>query len=127
MTSDSVDELASYVTSLRRHLRAANKSAKTIKSYEAAASSGAPSWPCKVIPPMRPHPGLPHRGVLGDLLARTSASTAATRYRGPQQLFKWLDNGGEIEASPRLGMPPAVPEHPVPVLDDEALLALLRV
>jgi site-specific recombinase XerC len=62
------------------------------------------------------------------LLDRTSPSTAATRYRGPQQFFRWLEEEGEIEASPLLGMrPPKVPDKPVPVLGRDDLAALLHV
>ena len=37
-------------------------------------------------------------------LERTSPSSAATRYRSLQQLFKWLDDEGEIEGSPMAKM-----------------------
>ena len=37
-------------------------------------------------------------------LARTAPSSAATRYRSLQQLFKWLDDVGEIDASPMAKM-----------------------
>jgi site-specific recombinase XerC len=37
-------------------------------------------------------------------LARTAPSSAATRYRLLQQLFKWLDDVGEIDASPMAKM-----------------------
>jgi site-specific recombinase XerC len=53
-------------------------------------------------------------------LERTVASSAATRYRSLQQLFGWLDEGGEIDGSPvTKTRPPKIPEKPVPVLHDE--------
>jgi site-specific recombinase XerD len=62
-----------------------------------------------------------------DQLTRWSASTAATRYRQLQQLFRWLEEEGEVAASPMARMkPPSVPEAPVPLLDDDALRSLLR-
>jgi len=40
-----------------------------------------------------------------------------TRYRSLQQLFKWLDDEGEISRSPMVKMrPPIIPEQAVPVL-----------
>ena len=60
------------------------------------------------------------------VLDRTSASTAAGHYRRLQQLFRWLDEEGEIGGSPMARMkPPAIPEVPVPVLDEDALRRLL--
>ncbi len=50
----------------------------------------------------------------------------AKHYRSLQQLFKWLDDDGEIPASPMAKMrPPAVPEQPVPILTDDELRRLL--
>jgi hypothetical protein len=43
-------------------------------------------------------------------LARTAPASAATRYRWLQQLFKWLDDEGEISGSPMVKMgPPIIP------------------
>jgi site-specific recombinase XerD len=64
---------------------------------------------------------------IGDLLDRRSASTAATRYRGLQQLHRWALNEDLIDHSPMTGMrPPAIPEAPVPVVSETDLRALLR-
>jgi site-specific recombinase XerD len=63
---------------------------------------------------------------LADLTDRTAPATVAKHYRSLQQLFRWLVNDGEIPRSPIERMtPPAVPEQPVPVLDLDALRALL--
>lgn len=114
---------------MRRHLRAANKSSKTIKSYQAAATqlraflaeTGGPGEPSAI---RRHHV----EEFIVELIDRTSPATAATRYRGLQQFFKWLEEEGEIEASPLNRMrPPKVPETPVPVLGRDDLAALLRV
>jgi site-specific recombinase XerD len=60
-----------------------------------------------------------------DQLARWTASTAASRYRYVQQLFRWLEEEGEISASPMARMrPPSVPEEPVPVVGDDDLKRL---
>ena len=59
-------------------------------------------------------------------LERTSPSSAATRYRSLQQLFKWLDDEGEMDRSPMAKMrPPKIPEKPVPVLSDDHVRRLL--
>ena len=64
---------------------------------------------------------------IAELLDRTSASTAATRYRGLQQFFKWLEEEGEIPGDPMQRVkPPKVVEQPVPVLSDLDLAALIK-
>ena len=46
-------------------------------------------------------------------------SSAATRYRLLQQLFKWLEDEGEITSFPMAKTrPPIIPEQAVPVLSD---------
>jgi site-specific recombinase XerD len=63
---------------------------------------------------------------LADLRDRVAPATAAKHYRSLQQLFKWLTEDGETTRSPMERMTaPAVPEQPVPVLDDDALAKLL--
>jgi site-specific recombinase XerC len=59
-------------------------------------------------------------------LQRAAPSSAATHYRSLQQLFNWLDDEGEIDASPMAKMrPPKIPEQPVPVLSDDQVRLLL--
>ena len=54
---------------------------------------------------------------LVELRERTSSSTAATRYRGLRQMFKWLVEEGEITRNPFERMrPPKVEERAVPVI-----------
>ena len=61
-----------------------------------------------------------------DQLARWTPSTAASRYRYVQQFFRWLEEEGEVPASPMARMkPPAVPDEPVPVLSDDDVRRLL--
>lgn len=63
---------------------------------------------------------------LADLHDQVAPATVAKHYRSMQQLFSWLVDDGEISRSPMERMhPPAVPEQPVPVLDEEALARLL--
>ena len=51
-----------------------------------------------------------------DHLVQTyEPATAANRFRSLQQFFKWLEEEGEVPASPMARMrPPTVPEDPVP-------------
>jgi site-specific recombinase XerD len=57
-------------------------------------------------------------------LERTAPSFAVTRDRSLQQLFKWLDDEGEISGSPMVKMrPPIIPEQSVPVLSDDQVRA----
>ena len=63
---------------------------------------------------------------LADLLARRSASTAATRYKALRILYGWLEEEGEIGGNPIAKMrPPIVPEQPVPIVPDDGLRRLL--
>jgi site-specific recombinase XerD len=60
------------------------------------------------------------------VLKKSSPSTAATRFRGLQQYFKWLISEGEIKGSPMRTMKaPKVPEKEVPVLDERSIKAIL--
>jgi site-specific recombinase XerD len=63
---------------------------------------------------------------LANLADRVAPATTAKHYRSLQQLFRWLEDDGEITRSPMHRMrPPAVPEQPVPILTDVQLAALL--
>lgn len=125
----AIDEIRTLLSSWRIHLEAENLSRKTIKSYLEAGNQLADflaqaGMPATVQSIHREH--IEHFMVA--LLDRVSPSTAATRYRGLQQLFRWLVDEGEIADSPMARMkPPKLDEKPVPVIDDEALQALFAV
>ena len=120
-------DLAVNVKSFERHLKAANKSPRTIKSYIEAANLldgflADKGMPRNVAALTREHV----EDFITDQLARRKASTAANRYRSLQQLFKWLDEEGEITGSPMAKMKlPKVVLEPPPVLSEEQLKALL--
>ena len=122
------DELEVLLPAWTRSLRAARRSPKTIKNYLDAGEqllaflreAGMPTTASAIH---REHV----ESFLVDLGETRSASTVATRYRGLQQLFRWLEEEGEISVSPMTRMrPPTVPESPVPVLSDDALTRLLK-
>ena len=119
--------LAELIPSWRRHLRAANYSPKTIVSYISSAESFSAFVADGGAPPRVE--ALSTRDVeafIEDQLGRYKPSTAATRYRDLQQLFKWLINEGEIEDSPMAKMkPPKIGEIPVPIIATADLKALL--
>ena len=77
--------------------------------------------------PVRSEPP-PRRVRSAAQLERTAPSSAATRYRSLQQLFKWLDDEGEIDASPMAWTrPPIIPEQPVAGPSDDQAGGLLAV
>ena len=64
---------------------------------------------------------------LADLADRVKPPTVAKNYRSLQQLFRWLDDEGEITDSPMAKMrPPHVPEVPVPIVDIADVRLLLN-
>lgn len=124
----ALGDLASLLPSWKRSLRAENKSPKTITSYTSGAqqfhdfliSQGMPTEASAIS---REHV----EAFIENVLERWSASTAATRYRDLQQLFRWLVEEGEIPESPMARMrPPKLDEKPVPLIPDEDLRALFK-
>ncbi|MGH2625204.1 MAG: tyrosine-type recombinase/integrase [Anaerolineales bacterium] len=128
-TTDSVGEgLAPYIGLFERHLKAANRSAKTVQVYvESAgqldrflAASGMPTTPSGIH---REHV----EAWIEDLLGRCKPATASVRFRSLQQFFKFLVEEGEIRESPMRNMrAPIVPEQPVAVVSDDELDHLIR-
>jgi site-specific recombinase XerD len=121
-------DLAALVPAWKLSLRAANKSPKTIKAYLEAGTQlhaylAAQGMPTNVPAIRREHV----EAFIVELTTTKSASTAATRYRALQQLWRWLLEEGEVTASPMANMrPPAVEDAPVPVLDLEDCKRLLK-
>lgn len=114
--------------SFRIHLRAENKSPRTIETYLVAVDllgrflveRGMPVEPDAIS---REHV----EEFLIDLQSRSKPGTVSTRFRALQQFFKWLQDEGEISRSPVERMKrPIVPEEPVSVLTEEQIRRLLR-
>ncbi|MGH8776303.1 MAG: tyrosine-type recombinase/integrase [Jiangellaceae bacterium] len=122
-----VDRLAGLLDDWRTHLRAKQRRPETIKSYLGVARTFCAYLDGKGMPATAAGVKREHvEAYLADLVDRTSPANVAKHYRSLQQLWKWLMSDGEIAASPMARMsPPAVPEQPVPVLDVDALKALL--
>ena len=117
------------VASYTRHLRAANRSPHTIKTYLAALhafhrflrTQGMPT----VLPAIR-------REHLEAYLVQLQAdgkrpATVSLAYRSLQPFFRWALEEDEIRVSPMARMtPPIVPEEPPPILREAELQALLK-
>jgi site-specific recombinase XerD len=123
VTPTIVDVLPSW----RRSLDAEHKSARTVQSYDEAAQQfvaflTATGMPMAVASIRREHV----ESFLVDLRDRgRSASTVRNRFASLQQLFRWLEDEGEITVNPMAKMrPPAVAEQPVDVLSDDELTRL---
>jgi site-specific recombinase XerD len=123
--ADVLPNLASF----GRHLRAANKSPMTIKSYTEAirqldAFLEARGMPRAVANIRREHLAT----FIEEQLARLRPASAAIRYRSLQQYFRWLVDEGEIRETPMAKMhPPTVPDEPPTVLTDANLAQLWKV
>jgi site-specific recombinase XerC len=123
----SLGEITVLLPSWRLHLEASNLSPRTIRAYTddgalLAAFLAKKGMPTVVRSIRREHV----EAFIVAELERTAPASAATRYRSLQQLFNWLDEEGEIDASPMIKMrPPKIPEQPVPVLSDDHVRLLL--
>ncbi len=118
------------IPSFERHLRAENKSPRTIQSYTEAVRRlhdfcSANGMPLEVKSITSEH----IESFLADQLARLRPASARARFASLRQFFAWLASRDEreIERSPMESLkPPKVPPVPVPVLSLEHLKALLR-
>ena len=121
--------LRDLLPSWRRHLRAENKSPRTIQSYEEAALQLVSFLAATGRAATVTNLGRSDLEAFEENLHETgkSPATVASRHRSLQQLFRWLEDEEEVLASPMRKMkPPNVPEQPVPVLADEQLERLLK-
>jgi site-specific recombinase XerD len=123
------EPIQDLLPSFRRALRAANRSDKTILSYQIAvdglydylASEGHSLQVGAVTPD-------DVRGFLEQLRDRGLASaTRRQRYASLVQYFKWCEEEGEIESSPmRRVTAPKVVSQPPAVLSTDELKALIK-
>jgi site-specific recombinase XerD len=122
----SEPRLPDLTRSFERHLRAENKSDRTVETYLEAVrllQAYLARQGVDLAEADRTH----IETFLADLLARWKPATAANRYRSLKVFYAWLVDEGEITADPMAKMkPPAIPEQPIPVLPDtdEALRRL---
>ena len=123
------DDLADLLPSWGRHLRAENKSPRTVQSYQEAARLFVAYLSVEGLPTTAAEIRRGHVEAWEEhLLRQFRPGTAANRHRSLQQLFRWLEDEELVPVSPMAKMrPPAVPEQPVPVLSDDDLRRLLAV
>lgn len=122
------DPISALLDSFTLSLQARRRSPRTIRSYTGTAalfadfcrSAGRPVDPAQVKPG-------DVEAFIVDQLARTSASTAASRFRYLQQWFRWLIEEGILdEPGPMHRLhAPALDETVVPILDDDEMRALI--
>lgn len=122
----ALPDLATNASSFARHLRAGNKSPRTIKSYLSAVETfdaflADRGMPRQVASLHREHV----ESFVEDQLARLRPATAANRYRSLQQFFRWLVEEGELRESPMARMkPPTIPEEPPAVISEDDIRKL---
>ena len=120
-------DLAANVTSFARHLRAANLSPATQRTYLASLARlatflGSRGMPTDVASIRREH----LEAFMEDQLATWKPATAANRYSGIRPFFTWLVEEGEIRESPMARMrKPKLPEFAPPLLSDAELSRIL--
>jgi site-specific recombinase XerD len=120
-------KLIDLLPSFQRHLRAENKSPRTIESYTEAVRRlhdflTVRGMPVAIASITREHV----EAFMEDQLSRLAASSARSRYASLRQFFQWTVEDGERTDSPMPPRPPKVPDQPVPVLSEDELRALLR-
>jgi site-specific recombinase XerD len=122
------DHLAPLLDDWRVSLAAKNRSPQTIKSYLTCANNLLRFLAAQGMPQTASGIAREHiEAFIVDRLENASDATAAKHYRSLQQLFKWLDEDGEIENSPMLKMsPPAVVDNPPDILTTEEVQKLLN-
>jgi site-specific recombinase XerD len=124
----SSSDLPELVASFRRHLRAANRSPRTIETYTEATSQFLEFL--RIEGRSETASELRRRDVeafIAHLLAKWKPATAANRYRALQSFFAYLVDEDELAVSPMAKMrPPTVPDVPVPVVSNDDLRRLVR-
>jgi site-specific recombinase XerD len=111
--------------SFERHLRATNRADTTVATYLIAARQAEAFLRARGAElPQASRSDL--EAFMGDLLARRSPSTAATYHKVLRILYAWLEDEGELTASPTAKLrAPIIPEQPVPVVPEDGLRRLL--
>lgn len=124
----TIGDISPLLESFSRHLRAKNRSPRTVQSYNETVKQfraflAERGMPLVVASIRREHV----ESWIESLLERFKPATAAVRFRSLQQFFRWLLAEGEIERDPMERMSaPRIPDEPPAVLSDADLKALLK-
>lgn len=127
-TKQSIANVETLSASFGRHLRAGNRSPRTIRSYLDTVAGfdvflAERGMPRDVAAITREHV----ESYIEDQLARYKPTTALVRFKSLQQFFRWLVDEGEIGHSPMERMkPPKVATNPPTVLRPDDVKALLK-
>jgi site-specific recombinase XerD len=114
------------VRSFERHLHAENRSGRTVTTYLIAVRQ-ADAFLRDRGSSIEAATRADLEAFMGDLLARRTASTAATYYKVLKILYAWLAEEEEIPADPMARMKrPIVPDKPVPIVPEDGLKRLFR-
>jgi site-specific recombinase XerD len=114
------------VRSFERHLHAENRSGRTVTTYLIAVRQ-ADAFLRDRGSSIEAATRADLEAFMGDLLARRTASTAATYYKVLKILYAWLSEEEEIPADPMARMKrPIVPDKPVPIVPEDGLKRLFR-
>jgi len=121
------DNLTYLLPSFELHLRATNRSPRTIQSYLETARQFASFLDANALPSEPTAVTRRHVEMWeADILARWKPATAAVRHKSLMQLWRWLVDEGEVPSSPMAKMRvPAVPDKPVPLISDADVGRLL--
>ena len=113
---DSAQGLRRLAESFSRHLRAENKSQKTVEAYgEAVRQLMSTAIEAEHV-----------QELMIRILKDRRAATAHCRFRALQQFFKWLELEGHVPSNPMARLrPPILPEEPPPVVAEQDLHRVL--
>jgi site-specific recombinase XerD len=112
--------------SFERHMRAENRSDRTIATYLHGLRQAETFLRARGTT-VEAATRADLEAFMADLLARRTASTAATYYKVLKVLYGWLVDEEELEADPMAKMkPPIVPVNPVPVVPADGLKRLFQ-
>jgi len=118
-------DLPPLVDSFERHLRAANRSERTVGGYLDSIRQ-LRAFLARQGLDLAEATRADLEAFFVDQLTRNSAAAAATRHKHLRVLYRWLHEEEEIESNPMARIKaPIVPEQPVPVLAPDALRRLL--
>lgn len=128
-SGSTLDEVAGVLPSWLRHLKAENKSPRTIQSYEESVLQFARYLAQVGMPTDMTRIGREHVEAYEVSLFEIgrSASTVAVRHRSLQQFFRWAEEERIAVPSPMAKMkPPKIPERPVAVVPEEDVRRMLK-
>jgi site-specific recombinase XerD len=114
------------VRSFERHLRAENRSERTITTYLVGLRQADAFLRARGTT-IQAATRADLEAFMGDLLTRRTPSTAATYYKPLKLLYAWLAEEEEIPTNPMARMKsPIVPDKPVPIVPEDGLKRLFK-